>query len=140
MAAKNISILLSAWLYVVAALRILSVVVGITNAAIFRDRLFSKAQGQVSPLYGRTFSTWTFTTCVLCVLTARNPDPHAPIFTATLFSFVSALAHFSTELLWFETMTLGNALSPLVVASISIVWMSTILAITPVGEAMEKGE
>lgn len=35
---------------------------------------------------------------------------------ATLFSFVAALLHFSTELLVFKTMSIKGAISPMLVA------------------------
>jgi hypothetical protein len=69
----------------------------------------------VNDLYGRLFATWTLLTCGLCLICARHPTNPA-IYGATLLSFVVALAHFTTELLVFRTMSLKGAASPMVVA------------------------
>jgi hypothetical protein len=42
---------------------------------------------------------------------------------ATLGSFVIALVHFSLELFIYETLTISTAIQPLVIASISSLWM-----------------
>ena len=84
----------------------------------------------VTDLYGRTFATWTFLTCCLCVICSRNPQ-NRPIYglppvtsqttplcltVATLLSFVAAFVHFITEMLIFETLSLRRAYIPLAIS------------------------
>ena len=78
-----------------------------------QDNLFPLAPpGEVSALYGRTFATWTAVTCFLTAQTAyQQPEPSSPLFLTTLVSFILAGAHFSTELIFFETMTLRSVAS-----------------------------
>jgi len=107
----------------------------------------------VTELQARTFATWTLTSCLLCLLCARNTSV-APIYgtwfckrcisqeivihffskerlsislkwfaAATLGSFVIALIHFILELFIYETLTISTAIQPLVIASISSLWM-----------------
>eukprot|EP00741_Cyanophora_paradoxa_P016452 tig00020918_g15885.t1 len=117
-------IALRTWLCLAACLRLLAVYLGFFNVQRFRSNLFSLRQDQVTDLYGRTFAIWTLVTCTLCVLCAIYIQS-AGIFIATLASFALALVHFSTELLFFKTMTFVNALPTLIVAGVSVVWMST---------------
>ncbi len=116
------------WLYAVAAMRLLSFVIGYYSPEKFAEQVFPAApRTEVSHLMGRTFGVWTLVTCTLCVLTARDVDPDSAIFFATLLSFVYALGFFAVELVYFRTMTAGSIASPGVVASVSIVWMGSSL-------------
>ncbi|KAK9818265.1 hypothetical protein WJX72_009742 [[Myrmecia] bisecta] len=110
------------WLVFVALLRLLSVYLGFFQPKRLATNLFDKAPEQVTDLYGRTFATWTTVTCALCLLCARNPRVPA-IYGATLFSFAIALVHFASELLFFETISLVNALQPMFFAAVSVLWM-----------------
>eukprot|EP01023_Acetabularia_acetabulum_P043799 TRINITY_DN4379_c0_g1_i1.p1 TRINITY_DN4379_c0_g1~~TRINITY_DN4379_c0_g1_i1.p1 ORF type:complete len:160 (-),score=14.66 TRINITY_DN4379_c0_g1_i1:195-617(-) len=115
--------LLSGWLVIVAMLRLLSVYLGYFNYEYLQTRLFTLAGSQVTPLYGRTFATWTLVTCCLCLICAcDNTNP--AIYGATLFSFVAALIHFSTELILYKTMSIEGAMSPGIIAGVSVVWMT----------------
>lgn len=80
----------------------------------------------MTSLYGRTFATWTFLTCALCVITSRNPENGA-IYGATLLSFLAAFVHFAFELVIFETMSLKNACIPMIIAGNS--WISLFLRV-----------
>eukprot|EP00879_Flechtneria_rotunda_P020604 GHRR01021681.1.p1 GENE.GHRR01021681.1~~GHRR01021681.1.p1 ORF type:complete len:168 (+),score=42.60 GHRR01021681.1:158-661(+) len=113
---------LSRWLALVAALRLLSVYIGIFDPARFRQALIDLQPDLVNDLYGRLFATWTLLTCGLCLICARNPTNSA-IYGATLLSFVVALIHFITELLVFRTMSIKGAATPMVIAGLSTLWM-----------------
>eukprot|EP00878_Enallax_costatus_P003825 GHUV01004041.1.p1 GENE.GHUV01004041.1~~GHUV01004041.1.p1 ORF type:complete len:159 (+),score=27.27 GHUV01004041.1:183-659(+) len=113
---------LSRWLVVVAALRLLSVYIGIFDPVKFRTALIDLQPALVSDLYGRLFATWTLLTCGLCLICARNPTNSA-IYGATLLSFVVALLHFLTELFLFKTMSIKGAAAPMVIAGLSTLWM-----------------
>ncbi|KAK9805834.1 hypothetical protein WJX73_005799 [Symbiochloris irregularis] len=110
------------WLVAVALLRCLSVYLGFFNVSTFKNNLFDLQPDLVNDLYGRTFAIWTLTTCVLCLICAKNPCVPA-IYGATLASFVAAFAHFSTEAIFFKTISWKSAANPMVVAGISLVWM-----------------
>lgn len=119
--------LLTIWLFVVAGLRLISSVLAYSgHLSVLRSTLFPLAgEEEVTPLYGRTFATWTLTTCFMCILCARERcDPASGLFTATLLSFVTALAHFSLEVVVFGTMSVRAAASPGLVASVSIAAMA----------------
>jgi hypothetical protein len=76
----------------------------------------------VSALQARTFATWTLTSCLLCLICARNPCIPA-IYGATLGSFLIALVHFLLELLAYKTVGLKTAIQPMIVAGVSSLWM-----------------
>eukprot|EP01025_Chloroclados_australasicus_P001200 TRINITY_DN10347_c1_g1_i1.p3 TRINITY_DN10347_c1_g1~~TRINITY_DN10347_c1_g1_i1.p3 ORF type:complete len:140 (-),score=1.99 TRINITY_DN10347_c1_g1_i1:348-767(-) len=114
--------LLCGWLVLVAMLRLLSVYLGYFEYQYLEDRLFTLAKGQVTPLYGRTFATWTLVTCCLCLMCSANIH-NAAIYGATVFSFIAALIHFTTEFFLYETMSVKGVLSPGIIAGVSVVWM-----------------
>ena len=76
----------------------------------------------MSSLQARTFATWTLTSCLLCLVCARNPCVPA-MDGATLGSFVIALIHFCLELFVYKTVGWKPAIQPMVVASLSSLWM-----------------
>ena len=84
--------------------------------------LFSSPPITVSALQARTFATWTLTSCLLCLICARNPCIPA-IYGATLGSFLIALLHFLLELLAYKTVGLKTAIQPMIVAGVSSLWM-----------------
>ncbi|KAK9845316.1 hypothetical protein WJX81_003364 [Elliptochloris bilobata] len=110
------------WLVFVALLRLLSVYLGVFQHSYFKSHLFDLQPVLVNELYGRTFATWTLTTCALCLICAKNPRVRA-IYGATLLSFVAALVHFTIEVLVYKTMSLKSAANPLIIAGISTLWM-----------------
>lgn len=110
------------WLVFVALLRLLAVFLGYTNHTKFQSSLFVHAPAEVTELCGRVFSIWTLLTCAVCLVCARNPCVPS-IYGATLFSFVAALCFFLLELLVYQTVSWKSALSPLIIAGVSTLWM-----------------
>lgn len=106
----------------VAALRTLSVVIGIFNVDKFKTTLIDRHPELVTPLFGRLFAAWTSVTCALCLICAWNPTNRG-VYTATWVSFLVALLFFLSELMVFRTVSLKAALSPMIVASVSALWM-----------------
>jgi len=98
------------------------VYLGYLSPQRLHTNLFDLAGASVNDLYGRTFAMWTATSCVLCLCCARNPCNQA-VYGATLFSFVLALLFFLAELAIFRTLSWKTALQPLIVASVSVIWM-----------------
>ena len=113
---------LSYWLLFAAALRSLAVVIGVFFPDVLKTKVFRSRPDYVNPLYGRTFAAWTFVTCMLCVLCAFNMQ-EPTLYLATLGSFSVALLHLGSEFVVFRTSDLKGSLSPLIVATVSIVWM-----------------
>lgn len=131
---------LSNWLYVVASLRLLSVVLGYTYPkAVFGQNLetqlfdianpkagddkskAAKAGKQFTPLTGRTFAVWTAVTCIVCVLTAQEPE-NTGLLKLCCSTFAVAMAYFALELTVYKTASLSKVLRPAVFASVSAVW------------------
>lgn len=110
------------WLVFVAFLRLFSVGLGFAAPQRLHTNLYTERPDLVNELQGRTFAIWTLTTCILCLICARNPCVPA-IYGATLLSFLVALAHFLLELLVFQTCGWKTAAQPMVVAGVSALWM-----------------
>jgi len=113
---------LAIWLFFVACLRMLSVVLGYTDPGYFKGYVFALAPNQVTDVAGRLFAAWTLLTCTCCIFTAFNIKSK-PIFSVTLFSFFVAFGVFMVEFFFFKTMTVSNLLPIFSVAGISIIWM-----------------
>lgn len=77
----------------------------------------------MNDLQGRTFATWTLTSCLLCLICARNPTVPS-IYGATLASFAIAMVHFMLELGAYRTLDARAAAAPLVIATVSSLWMA----------------
>ena len=87
----------------------------------FTSRVYSPSA--VNPLSSRTFGTWTFVSSVIRMYAAYNiSDPL--IYHLTLWTFGIALAHFSSEWLYFGSTKLDKGLLPsMLVATGSLTWM-----------------
>ncbi|KAH9964372.1 Erg28-like protein [Lactifluus volemus] len=77
----------------------------------------------VTPLQARTFGIWTLTASVVRLYAAYNIHNKA-IYDMALLTYLFAFAHFSSEILIFRTSRIGiPVLSPVIVATTSLVWM-----------------
>lgn len=110
------------WLVFMALLRMISVYLGYMSPQRLHTNLFDYAGASVNDLFGRTFAMWTATSCMLCLCCARNPC-NQTVYGATLFSFALALCFFLAELLIFKTLSWKTVIQPLVIASVSSLWM-----------------
>lgn len=118
---------LPVWLLTVAGLRSVSVVLAIARPDLLANSLFAAEPQELTELGARIFSSWTLMTCCLCLLCAKEgADPSTSTFAATAFSFIVALALFVPELAIHRTMTLQSAASPMILAIISLVWMTVV--------------
>ncbi|RDA83822.1 hypothetical protein CP532_5128 [Ophiocordyceps camponoti-leonardi (nom. inval.)] len=78
---------------------------------------------QVTPLAGRLFGTWTLITCIIRCYAAYNLHL-GPVYDMAIWTYVVALAHFTSELFVFRTMTLGlPQIFPFALASGALIWM-----------------
>ena len=80
----------------------------------------------VTPLSARTFGTWTFLASIIRLYAAYHI--HDPvIYQISLWTYIVALSHFTSEWLIFGTAKLNAGLAaPVVVASGSLAWMLTV--------------
>ena len=115
---------LSYWLYGAASLRMLSVFIGICKPSVFKTKVYRLRPDYVNPLLGRTFAAWTTVTCMLCVLCGLRMEHEPTLYLATLGSFTVAFGKFLAEFLVFKTVDLKGALSPLIISTVSMVWMA----------------
>ena len=98
------------------------VVLGYLYPTTLSENVFAGALAESTHLQTRTFAVWTTTSCMLCLLCARNIG-NRDIYAATFGSFLIALGFFLLEHFVYETVPLKRAMQPLVVATVSILWM-----------------
>ncbi|KZO96711.1 Erg28-like protein [Calocera viscosa TUFC12733] len=80
-------------------------------------------QGLVNPLQSRNFGIWSLTSGMVRFYVAYNIT-NPVVYNIGLGTYVIALFHFLSEWLVFGTCALGGGVvSPIIVASTSIVWM-----------------
>jgi len=114
--------MLKGLLYLVAGFRLFSVYLGVFNLDLFKQGLYTLQNDQVTPLFGRTFATWTSLTCFMCIVCARNLNNKA-IRQVTAFSFAAALTHFSFEYFLFGTLSFADYIRTAPIAGVSMTWL-----------------
>lgn len=88
-----------------------------------KSRLYTLRPQEASPLLSRMFGIWTILAAIIRLVFALGPY-NMSIWLVTLLSFVLALLHFTSELFIYKTTTFSFAtISPLVVSSVSIIWL-----------------
>ena len=127
---------LSNWLLLVAALRLLAVVLGYTHprrvlGETLESQLFVRANSkgakgggesrEFTALAARTFAVWTAVTCAVCVATAANPRDRT-LLSLCLATFVVAGGFFAGELFVYRTVSPATAARPAFFATVSAVW------------------
>lgn len=104
----------SNWLYFAAALRAFSVVLGYAFPFRLHQNLFVNAK-PFTDLTARCFSAWTTITCLVCVVTAKNPANVAMV-QLCLSTFVVALLFFALELFVYRTTSIYSVATPFLIA------------------------
>lgn len=93
-------------------------------SADYTSKLYTNGAVAVEPLSGRIFGTWTFLSAVVRMTAAYNIN--SPVaYDLTLWTYGIALTHFVGELIFGNASLRGRFLSPLIVASSSVIWMLT---------------
>uniref|UniRef100_A0A7R9V3N2 Uncharacterized protein n=1 Tax=Chlamydomonas euryale TaxID=1486919 RepID=A0A7R9V3N2_9CHLO len=105
-----------------ACFNLSAVWIGYFSPKKFKVALFTRKPEVVTDAFGRLFGTWTVVTCMLCVVCANNIS-NGPIYAATLGSFGVAFTYMTLEMAVYKTIGLRGAMSPLIIAGVSIVWM-----------------
>lgn len=90
-------------------------------------RVYENApRNQVTSLSARTFGTWTLITSIIRFYAAYNLVGNKAVYDMCMWTFAVAGFHFVSEWLVFRTCKLGKGLAgPLVVSSVSMLWMYT---------------
>ena len=115
---------LARWLALVAALRLFSTACAACAPGLLRRHVYGGRGGGAAftPLAARIFGAWCAVTAFMCLaaaLTLRTPAG-APMCALAAATFVIALLHFARELLAHGSSTLGNVVSPAIVAGASV--------------------
>ncbi|KAF8656794.1 hypothetical protein AX16_002346 [Volvariella volvacea WC 439] len=116
--------LLPKWQLLVAAMAVFN---SCQNFATTRltQRIYSGPGVVVTPLQARTFAIWTLTAAVIRGYAAYNIHDKT-LYDMALLSYVFAFGHFASELLVFRSAKInGPVISPVIVASTSLIWMWT---------------
>jgi len=110
------------WQLVVASAAVFNAVQNYTTLKL-TQRLYARTPHLVNPLQARAFGTWTITSAVIRGYAAYHIHDKA-IYDICVLSYLIAFSHFISELLIFKSCKLnGPVLSPVIVSSVSLVWM-----------------
>ncbi|KDQ15956.1 hypothetical protein BOTBODRAFT_107885, partial [Botryobasidium botryosum FD-172 SS1] len=117
------------WQLLVSSLAVFNTVQNLVTLSLTK-RVYNGAPHQVTPLQSRTFAVWTFTAAIVrlyCAyhITEKTQVPfNVFIYDITIWSYIIALAHFGSELIFYRTTNLtGPVISPFIVATTSLTWM-----------------
>ncbi|KAG9105003.1 ergosterol biosynthesis protein [Ceratobasidium sp. 370] len=114
--------LLPKWQLVVSSMAVFNTIQNFLTLSLTK-RIYSKQPHNVTPLQSRTFGIWTLTAAILRFYCAYHINNKA-VYELTMWTYVLAFAHFTSEFLIFRTAGLGaGVLSPFVVSTLSFTWM-----------------
>jgi len=112
------------WLLLVSALAVFNTIQNLVTLSLTKQ-VYSAKPDEVTELSSRTFAVWSFTSAVVRFYCAYNISNKA-MYEITLWTYVIALTHFTSELLIFRSADIGPGwLSPFIVATVSLIWMTT---------------
>jgi len=115
---------LANWQLFVAATAAFNTIQNFSTLNLTR-RLYSGSSETVTPLQARTFAIWTLTSATVRFYAAYNINEKI-IYDLALFTYLFAFGHFVSETFIFRTAKLNiPVLSPIIVASASLLWMIT---------------
>ncbi|KAA1467469.1 Erg28-like protein [Dentipellis sp. KUC8613] len=115
---------LARWQLVVSVAAVFNTVQNYTTLK-FTRRIYNAVppHSPVTPLQARTFAAWTLTSAVVRIYAAFHIHDKT-IYDMALMTYLIAFAHFSSEILIFRTAKMNvGVLSPVLVASSSLIWM-----------------
>ncbi|KZT41246.1 Erg28-like protein, partial [Sistotremastrum suecicum HHB10207 ss-3] len=86
-------------------------------------KVYNNNPGLVTPLSSRSFGVWTLTSAIVRFYCAYHITEKT-IYDITMWTYVLALGHFTSELLIYRTAKLpGPVIGPFIVATLSLTWM-----------------
>lgn len=111
------------WLLFISIVSVFNSVQTYISGLELTRRVYERKPEETTSLSARTFGTWTFVSCVIRFYGAMYLNEEH-IYQLAFISYIIALVHFGSELLFFRTCKLGKGfMGPLVVSTTSLVWM-----------------
>jgi len=120
--------LLPKWLLVLSAMSVFNTIQ--THRSLqLAEQIYTappkSSKPEVTPLSSRTFGTWTLLSAIVRFYAAYHIN-EPTVYKLALWTYLTALFHFTSEWLVFDTARWGKGLaSPVLVASGTTVWMLT---------------
>lgn len=122
------------WLIFVSSLALFAAILGFKFQETIKERQFSLAPQQVSPLAGRLYSIWTLLACVVRLIGAFFLHERGACL-IVLSTFLIAIFFFAYETFITQTVPIVNSATPFLVASISSIWVILVL---PSNNSLQK--
>ncbi|KAB5592529.1 Ergosterol biosynthetic protein [Ceratobasidium theobromae] len=114
--------LLPKWQLLVSSLAVFNTVQNFLTLSLTK-RIYCNQPHNVTALQSRTFAIWTLTSAIIRFYCAYHVNQKV-IYDLTMWTYVLAFGHFSSEFLIFRTAGIGpGLLSPVVVSTTSFFWM-----------------
>ncbi|KAL7748618.1 ergosterol biosynthesis protein [Sorochytrium milnesiophthora] len=111
---------LGRWIFFVSTVAFANTVGTYLQPVKYSQKVYA---AQVTPLTGRLFGTWTLTSSIVRLACAFDMY-NATVYKITFGTYIIALGHMLSEVLVFRTAKPSvGSISPLVVASTSMLWM-----------------
>lgn len=116
---------LQGWIGLVGFIALGNTVSCFTGHLFLSDLIYTESPSEATALAARLFGIWTLLSGLLRIGCASCIKDRA-IYNLTFLSFVLALLHFLLEVFVYKTavVTTYGVISPLIVSSVSIVWMA----------------
>ncbi|CUA76088.1 Ergosterol biosynthetic protein 28 [Schizosaccharomyces pombe 972h-] [Rhizoctonia solani] len=107
--------LLPKWQLVVSSLAVFNTIQNFLTLSLTK-RIYNKEPHNVTALQSRTFAIWTLTSAILRFYCAYHVNEKV-VYDLTMWTYVLAFGHFTSEFLIYRTAGLGpGLLSPVIVA------------------------
>jgi len=113
---------LKIWLIFIAFLSIIGTIVGSIDPNQIKFYQFPGNPAEVTAFAGRLFGAWTFLACIVRLICAFHLNEKG-IYLATQCTFIIALIFYGFEILFSGNTTIDRAITPLIIASTSTIWM-----------------
>jgi len=115
--------LLPKWQLLVSGMAFFNSIQNLLTLSLTR-RIYTNKSSEVTALQSRTFAVWTWTSAIVRLYCAYHINEKA-IYDITMWTYIGAAGHFLTEWLIYRSANFGpGLLGPLIVAPVSLVWMS----------------
>ncbi|CCK72748.1 Erg28p KNAG_0L01280 [Huiozyma naganishii CBS 8797] len=111
------------WLLFISVVSIFNSIQTYISGLALTRKVYGNKPQETTKLSARTFGTWTFVSCIIRLYGAFYLN-ELHIYQLAMISYLIALFHFGSELIFFRTCKLNSGfMGPLVVSTTSLVWM-----------------
>jgi hypothetical protein len=114
---------LGTWMLFTSAMGAFGAAQAMFSTTLLKNKQFSKAKAQVTPIVHRTFAVWTLLATVVrahCAFDLYNPS----LYRVALISYMIAAGFYIWETFVARTVPMSYALPAFCIAGISTVWMT----------------